>query len=73
MTVENATSNDDAISYLKRKTKDWKCTILDHKYLHLRCCAHIVNLIVREGLESTLNQFRQLERQLSTSNLLLKD
>ncbi|KAI8554479.1 hypothetical protein RHMOL_Rhmol05G0102500 [Rhododendron molle] len=47
----NASSNDTAIRFLKRETKDWKRTILDHDYLHVRCCAHILNLIVVEGLK----------------------
>ncbi|KAF7139508.1 hypothetical protein RHSIM_Rhsim07G0239000 [Rhododendron simsii] len=51
LTVDNASSNDTAIKFLKRKTKDWKRTILDHDYLHVRCCAHILNLIVVEGLK----------------------
>ncbi|KAF7148660.1 hypothetical protein RHSIM_Rhsim03G0100100 [Rhododendron simsii] len=51
LTGDNASSNDTAIKFLKRKTKDWKRTILDHDYLHVRCCAHILNLIVVEGLK----------------------
>ena len=51
ITLDNASSNDIAIQYLKRKTKDWKTTILDNEFLHMRCCAHIVNLIVCEGLK----------------------
>ena len=46
--IDNAISNDAAIKYLKRSTKDWKITILDNEFLHMRCCAHIVNLIVCE-------------------------
>jgi Domain of unknown function (DUF4413) len=62
MTVDNATSHNGAISYLKRKTKDWKGTILDHKYLHLRCCAHIVNLIVREGLDEHFESIQRIRK-----------
>ncbi|KAK9271914.1 hypothetical protein L1049_002280 [Liquidambar formosana] len=51
ITVDNASSNDGAIRYLKRKTKDWNSTILEHEFIHMRCCAHIVNLIVCEGLK----------------------
>ena len=51
ITLDNASSNDTVIQYLKRKTKDWKTTILDNEFLHMRCCAHIVNLIVCEGLK----------------------
>ena len=46
--IDNAISSDVAIKYLKRNTKDWKTAILDNEFLHLRCCAHIVNLIVCE-------------------------
>ncbi|KAF7113208.1 hypothetical protein RHSIM_RhsimUnG0150000 [Rhododendron simsii] len=51
MTVDNASSNATAIEYLKRKTLDWKRTVLGHEYMHMRCCAHILNLIVVEGLK----------------------
>ena len=50
ITVDNATSNSGLIYFIQKKTKHRKATILGHKYLHLRCSAHILNLIVREGL-----------------------
>ncbi|XP_028084977.1 zinc finger BED domain-containing protein RICESLEEPER 1-like [Camellia sinensis] len=51
LTVDNASSYNTAIKFLKRKTKDWKGTVLGHEFLHMRCCAHILNLIVGEGLK----------------------
>ncbi|KAF7152365.1 hypothetical protein RHSIM_Rhsim01G0167900 [Rhododendron simsii] len=51
VTVDNASSNNLFIRYLERKTKDRKATILNHDFLHVRCSAHILNLIVREGLQ----------------------
>ena len=51
VTVDNATSNDGALDYLKRRTKDGKSTILENEFMHVRCCAHILNLIVMEGLK----------------------
>ncbi|KAL5845422.1 hypothetical protein ACOSQ4_011380 [Xanthoceras sorbifolium] len=53
ITVDNASSNITTILYIKRNFNNWKGdgVILDGKYLHLRCCAHIVNLIVNDGLK----------------------
>nr|XP_048321191.1 zinc finger BED domain-containing protein RICESLEEPER 2-like [Ziziphus jujuba var. spinosa] len=50
ITVDNASANNVAIEYIKRKLNNWKGCVLDGDHLHMRCCAHIVNLIVSEGL-----------------------
>ena len=44
--VDNASSNDVAIEYHMRKTKDRVGSLLGCEFLHMRCCAHILNLIV---------------------------
>ncbi|XP_034921578.1 zinc finger BED domain-containing protein RICESLEEPER 2-like [Populus alba] len=51
ITLDNASSNNVTISYLKNVMKDWPTTILSNEHLHVRCCAHIVNLIVCDGLK----------------------
>lgn len=55
ITVDNASSNDGAIRFLKDELSGSN-SILDCKYLHLRCCAHILNLVVREGLEEQMEE-----------------
>ncbi|GKB33460.1 zinc finger BED domain-containing protein RICESLEEPER 2-like protein [Tanacetum coccineum] len=50
VTVDNASSNDGAIRRLRTLLKGPNA-ILQCKYMHLRCCAHIINLVVRDGLE----------------------
>ena len=51
ITVDNASANDTAISYLKRKLSGWDSGCVFYgNYLHMRCCAHIINLIVSKGL-----------------------
>nr|GEU61539.1 zinc finger BED domain-containing protein RICESLEEPER 2-like [Tanacetum cinerariifolium] len=50
VTVDNASSNDGAIRRLCTLLKGPNA-ILYCKYMHLRCCAHIINLVVRDGLE----------------------
>ena len=49
--VDNASLNDVTINYLKEATNMWKCTILGNKFVYVRCCAHILNLIVADGLK----------------------
>ncbi|KAL0387798.1 UNVERIFIED_CONTAM: Zinc finger BED domain-containing protein RICESLEEPER 2 [Sesamum radiatum] len=50
ITVDNCTTNDAMINHLLQKlpTKDMP---LDGKVLHMRCCAHILNLIVKDELD----------------------
>ncbi|XP_042436796.1 zinc finger BED domain-containing protein RICESLEEPER 2-like isoform X2 [Zingiber officinale] len=50
ITVDNASSNDVAITYLKEKFANWEKCILGGKWTHIRCVAHIMNLIVQDGL-----------------------
>jgi len=51
ITVDNASSNDTMIAYLKKRLNNWNGTMLHGKYLHMRCIAHIVNLIVNDGIK----------------------
>jgi hypothetical protein len=51
ITVDNATSNDCGIAYMKKEMIKAKTSIAEGKYLHMRCAAHIVNLIVSDGLK----------------------
>ncbi|KAF2288802.1 hypothetical protein GH714_014265 [Hevea brasiliensis] len=53
VTVDNASSNDVAIAYLKKKIVGWGFSILNCKYLHMRCIAYIINLVVTDGLKET--------------------
>jgi delta 1-pyrroline-5-carboxylate dehydrogenase len=49
--ADNATVNDVAIDYMRRKLKDKRDTILEGEFLHMQCAAHILNLVVNEGLK----------------------
>ncbi|XP_022874239.1 zinc finger BED domain-containing protein RICESLEEPER 2-like [Olea europaea var. sylvestris] len=78
ITIDNANTNDAAIIYVKNKLKNWKpddAMILGSSYLHVRCSAHTVNLIVKEGskefnpsIESIRNAVKYF--QLSPSRLM---
>ena len=44
--VDNTSSNKTAINYFRKKLLSWGTTVVRAKYLHVRCIAHILNLIV---------------------------
>ncbi|KAG8635518.1 hypothetical protein MANES_16G038752v8 [Manihot esculenta] len=60
ITVDNAGSNDVAISYLKKKINAWGFSILNCKYLHMRCIAHIINLVVVDGMNDGLTPIKKV-------------
>jgi hypothetical protein len=51
ITVDNASSNDTALEYLRKRTAHRTGAILENQFMHVRCCAHILNLIVSDGLK----------------------
>ena len=70
LTVDNASSNNNIIKFLKRKTKNWKGSVLEHEFLHMRCCAHILNLIVGDGLKeiyTSIARVRDVVRYVRSS------
>lgn len=51
VTVDNASSNDVGIQHLKRWIISQNGLVLNGEYLHTRCCAYILNLIVKDGMK----------------------
>jgi hypothetical protein len=51
VTLDNCTTNDAVIPYLVRNIGRHKL-LNDGTLLHMRCSAHILNLIVKDGLEA---------------------
>ncbi|CAH9122092.1 unnamed protein product [Cuscuta epithymum] len=71
ISVDNASSNKVALDYIKRKLNNGdKQLVLGGKYLHVRCLAHIVNLIVKSGLrcmEKSVLSIRNAVRYVRSS------
>ncbi|RDX74376.1 Zinc finger BED domain-containing protein RICESLEEPER 2, partial [Mucuna pruriens] len=55
LTVDNASSNDVAIQYLKKWLMSWNNLVMKGDYLHMRCCAHILNLVVKDGFKENID------------------
>lgn len=51
LTVDNASNNDVATSTLRSKLNMRKKLVLDGEFLHVRCFAHVINLIIRDGMK----------------------
>jgi hypothetical protein len=51
ITLDNASANDRCADLLKQKLNIKKALLCDGEFFHLRCCAHILNLIVQDGLK----------------------
>ena len=54
-TLDNASANDTCIESLKEQLINRKSLLLNGEHFHLRCCAHILNLIVQDGLKEIEN------------------
>ena len=70
LTVDNASSIGATILFLQTVTEDWKRTVLEYEFLHLRCCAHILNLIVGDGMReinASITKVREAVRYLKSS------
>ena len=60
MTVDNASSNDNALGFYKKKLMSWGTSAVKIKYVHMRCIAHILNLVVTEGLKEDDNYVKRV-------------
>jgi hypothetical protein len=49
VTVDNASANDSGVDYLRKHLL--KTSFAKGKFLHMMCSAHVVNLIVRDGMQ----------------------
>jgi len=51
ITLDNASANDNMQEHLKKHLRVQGNLMCGGEYFHIRCCAHILNLIVQEGLK----------------------
>ena len=51
ITIDNYSSNDGMIDILREKLSLNNSLLLNGKVFHMRCAAHILNLVVKEGLD----------------------
>ncbi|XP_050378393.1 zinc finger BED domain-containing protein RICESLEEPER 2-like [Argentina anserina] len=52
ITLDNASANDSFVEKLRTQLNFRGLLLLNGKFFHVRCCAHILNLIVQDGLKA---------------------
>ena len=70
VTVDNASSNDTALEFFKKKLMSWGTSAVKVKFVHMRCIAHILNLVVNEGLKESgmsVKRVREAVRYIKNS------
>ena len=70
ITVDNASSNDTAVQQLKKRLIKKNAFVLGGEAFHVICFAHILQLIVRDGIEhaqSSIKRFRNVVRYVRGS------
>ncbi|MBA0845638.1 hypothetical protein Goarm_022424 [Gossypium armourianum] len=74
ISVDNASYNDSAVTMLKDSLSFYKRLPLNDKLFHVRCCAHILNLLVHDGLseiENVIDNVRASVKHITTSTMRL--
>ncbi|KAH1130330.1 hypothetical protein J1N35_001708 [Gossypium stocksii] len=51
ITVDNPSDNSVAIEYLRKKLNHRNASVANGKFIHMRCVAHILHLIVQYGIK----------------------
>ena len=51
LTLDNASANNAMVKILKSRLELQDSLLCNGEYFHVRCCAHILNLIVQKGLK----------------------
>ena len=75
ITVDNASSNDVVVGYVKKKLMSWGASTVRCKFLHMRCIAHILNLVVNDGLKEAnraVKKVRECVRFIRSSPAYLR-
>ncbi|XP_050222128.1 zinc finger BED domain-containing protein RICESLEEPER 2-like [Mercurialis annua] len=60
VTLDNAENNTTAMGFFIKKMLTWGSTHVRCKYAHMRCIAHILNLVVSDGLKESGSSFQKV-------------
>ncbi|XP_073273203.1 zinc finger BED domain-containing protein RICESLEEPER 2-like [Primulina huaijiensis] len=64
VTVDNGSSNDTTVKELSKQFSKWGTNFMDGSHLYVRCVAHIINLIVQDGLKEVGDSVKRVRQAL---------
>ncbi|KAH0639800.1 hypothetical protein KY285_036386 [Solanum tuberosum] len=70
ITVDNASSNSVTVKEISKQLTNWGTNIMEGQHLHVRCMAHILNLIVQDRLKKvgqSVKRVRQVVKYIRQS------
>jgi len=65
LTLDNASANDNMQNYLKEHLGLSNSLLLKGEFFHIRCCAHILNLIVQDGLKLASDALQKIRQSVN--------
>ncbi|XP_026458911.1 zinc finger BED domain-containing protein RICESLEEPER 3-like [Papaver somniferum] len=75
ITLDNASANKKAIEYIQEKVVSWGSSIVGGKHLHVRCAAHVLALVVKDGLKkyhTSVSRIRSVVKYVTASPARMK-
>nr|GMD22414.1 zinc finger BED domain-containing protein RICESLEEPER 2-like [Ipomoea batatas] len=64
LTLDNATANDSMQTILKQHLSLQNSLLCEGQFFHIRCCAHILNLISQEGLKAASSSIQKIRESI---------
>ena len=64
ITLDNAKNNDTCIVDLKRILNKRNMMLFGGEFCHMRCFAHVINLVVRDGIAEVKSSIKRLRRSV---------
>ncbi|XP_016647234.1 PREDICTED: retrovirus-related Pol polyprotein from transposon TNT 1-94 [Prunus mume] len=64
ITLDNAKNNDTCVTNLKKRFNKRNMMLLGGEFFHVRCFAHVINLVVRDGIEEVKTTIKRLRRSV---------
>lgn len=62
--LDNVKNNDTCVTDLKKQFNKRNMMLLSGEFFHVRCFAHVINLVVRDGIEEVKTTIKRLHRSV---------